>query len=261
MLTTPPASPRHARPRPPLFPSSAQTEFYCHPDPNRSAAYPASDRAHAGFSFLNSGTYVGRAGAIREAMDRFPNYTLADDDQRYWTTIYLASRADASLPRIALDHEADVFLCMNKYRADGDLDFDPAARRYRFRGGRAAPAVVHFNGEKRDLEPFFRALGGSGGGAGGGSRGGGENGAGAGAGAGAGTGNSTGVGGAAGGRVFWSPFELHSAALRAWLAAAALAALPFGVMAARGCCESGSEDEGVVEVEGDLWWLGEGESE
>ena len=46
---------------------------------------------------------------------------------------------------------------MNRYHADGDLAFDPAARRYRFRGARAAPAVIHFNGEKRDVEPFVRS--------------------------------------------------------------------------------------------------------
>ena len=57
-------------------------EFFCHPDPNRSAAYPASDRAHVRFPFLNSGAFVGRAGALRRAMDAGPRYTPQDDDQR-----------------------------------------------------------------------------------------------------------------------------------------------------------------------------------
>ena len=240
-------------------------EFFCHPDPNRSAAYPASDRAHARFPFLNSGAFVGRAGALRRAMDAGPRYSPQDDDQRedrsrgagvptsepahsralarvrsdalpplstpgYWTTIYLASREDAALPRITLDHEGDVFLSMNRYRADGDLAFDPAARRYRFRGARAAPAVIHFNGEKRDVEPFFRALGG-----------------GAGADGGAGGADAA---AAQASRLFWSPHELNrGGALELWLAAAALAALTHGAAAARAACERG----GAGEEEGGDW--------
>jgi len=245
-------------------------EFYCHPDPNRSAAYPASDRAHARFPFLNSGAFVGRAGALRRAMDAGPRYSPQDDDQRewwgsrgagrprhaqsepaplpprapdslfraagYWTTVYLASREDAALPRIALDHEGDVFLSMNRYRADGDLAFDPAARRYRFRGARAAPAVIHFNGEKRDVEPFFRALGsGADGGAGGAAA------------------AAAAAAASQASRLFWSPHELaRGGALELWLAAAALAALTHGAAAARTACERvGESEEGAEKEEGE----------
>jgi len=133
-------------------------EFFCHPDGNRSEHYPQSDRDYADFPFLNSGTFVGRAGAILQAMDRFANYSLEDDDQRYWTTVYLASREDATLPRIVLDHESDVFLCMNKYRVHEDLDFDPASRRYKYRGSPGLPVVIHFNGRKADVPEMFEAL-------------------------------------------------------------------------------------------------------
>ena len=122
---------------------------------------------------------------------------------------------------------------MNRYHADGDLAFDPAARRYRFRGARAAPAVIHFNGEKRDVEPFFRALSG---------------GAGAGAGAdGRAGGAAADAAAAPASRLFWSPHELNrGGALELWLAAAALTALTHGAAAARAACERGGagEEEG-----------------
>jgi len=216
-----PALPAGARARVPSVVFSA--EFYCHPDVNRSGAYPAADRAHASHAFLNSGTFVGRAGSLLQLMDRFANYSLADDDQRFWTTAYLASLGDASLPRVALDHEGDVFLCMNSFAPDGDLAFDPASRRYRFRGARGEPAVFHFNGKKDGVAPFFRALG-------------------------AGTGGAGGADGADGVRApqFWSPLEPERAneALCRLLAAAALLALPLGVAAGRAAVEGDGEDGG-----------------
>jgi len=125
---------------------------------------------------------------------------------------------------------------MNRYRADGDLAFDPAARRYRFRGARAAPAVIHFNGEKRDVEPFFRALGG-----------------GAGADGGAGGAGGADAAAARASRLFWSPHELNrGGALELWLAAAALAALTHGAAAARTACERvGESEEGAEKEEGE----------
>jgi len=151
-------------------------EFFCHPDPERHVEYPQVDRLYSNFAYLNSGTYVGQVGSLLDAMDRVPNYTLQDDDQRYWTNIYLSSLFDSTLPRIELDHEHDVFLCMNKYRADGDLRFDPSTRHFSFSGdrdrrqggsgggdsmeSRGTPSIIHFNGRKDDVESFFTALSG-----------------------------------------------------------------------------------------------------
>lgn len=132
-------------------------EFFCHPDPGRDVAYPQIDRQYE-FAYLNSGTYIGRAGDIARMMDLWSNYSIDDDDQRYWTTIYLASRSDPSLPRIVLDHESDVFLCMSGYRMDRDLDFDPALRRYKSKRTPGLPGVIHFNNRKHDVVPFFDAL-------------------------------------------------------------------------------------------------------
>ena len=68
------ADPAVAPGAPPRVPEIVfSAEFFCHPDPNRSSAYPREDRQYADFPYLNSGTYVGRAGSIRYAMDRFPN--------------------------------------------------------------------------------------------------------------------------------------------------------------------------------------------
>jgi hypothetical protein len=151
-------------------------EFFCHPDPERHVEYPLEDQLYSDFAYLNSGTFIGQVGSLLDAMDRAPAYSLQDDDQRYWTNIYLSSILDTTLPRIELDHEHDVFLCMNKYRADGDLRFDPSTRHFSFSGdrdrlqggsgggdsmeSRGTPCVIHFNGRKDDVESFFTALSG-----------------------------------------------------------------------------------------------------
>ena len=145
--------------RPPRVPTLLfSTERFCHPDARRAASYPASDRAHE-FAFLNSGTYIGTAGDLAASMRRL-NYSIEEDDQRYWTSLYLASRGDYSAPRIALDHDSDVFLCMSGFRVETDLVFEPARRRYRFARTPGRPLVMHFNNAKREVRRFYDALAG-----------------------------------------------------------------------------------------------------
>jgi hypothetical protein len=104
-----------------------------------------------------AGTYLGLAGDLARAMAS-TNYTIAEDDQRFWTTVYFKSRADADLPRIVLDHESDVFLCMSGRSVWRDVSFDPSARRYKYNGTPGWPVVIHFNNAKADIGPFFRVL-------------------------------------------------------------------------------------------------------
>ena len=146
--------------RPPRVPTLLfSTERYCWPDAERAGAYPASDRKFE-FAFLNSGTYIGRAGDLAASMARL-NYTIAEDDQRYWTSLYLASRDDYSAPRIVLDHSADVFLCMSGYSLGEDVGWDPATRRYRSRRSPGVSVVMHFNGGKTEVGDFYQALAGT----------------------------------------------------------------------------------------------------
>jgi hypothetical protein len=132
------------------------TERYCWPDSGRAGEYPPSDRAHE-FAYLNSGTYVGRAGDLAAAMATL-NYTISEDDQRYWTSLYLASRGRLDMPRIVLDHESDVFLCMSGYSLGADVAYLPSTRRYKFRRTPGHPLVMHFNNAKTEIAPFFTAL-------------------------------------------------------------------------------------------------------
>jgi len=132
------------------------TERFCWPDAERAAEYPPSDRGYE-FAFLNSGTYIGRAGDLRASMARL-NYTIQEDDQRYWTSLYLQSRADYRAPRIVLDHESDVFLCMSGYSIGGDLVYSPPTRRHKFKRTPGHPVVMHFNNAKGEIKPFFSAL-------------------------------------------------------------------------------------------------------
>ena len=180
-----PALPTGATPRVPSIIFS--TEFYCWPDGARAPEYPSIDRQFE-FAFLNSGegatsckgryevrsmphadvrilplilhivgTYIGPAGDLARAMES-TNYTIAEDDQRFWTTVYLKSRTDGSLPRISLDHESDIFLCMSGRSVWTDVSFDPSARSYKYRGTPGQPAIIHFNSAKSDIPLFFRVL-------------------------------------------------------------------------------------------------------
>ena len=102
---------------------------------------------------------MGVAGDLAASMAAL-NYSVADDDQRFWTSLYFASRRDAARPRIVLDHESDLFVGMAGLSPWVDLAFDPHARRYKFRHTAGLPVVVHFNGGKGDVGAFFAALSG-----------------------------------------------------------------------------------------------------
>ena len=100
---------------------------------------------------------MGPAGDLLRAMSTV-NYTISEDDQRFWTSVYLKSRGDASMPRIILDHESDVFLGMAGLSPWHDLEFDPHRRKYKLKQTLGQPAVIHFNSAKADVAAFFHVL-------------------------------------------------------------------------------------------------------
>jgi len=135
-------------------------EAGCWPDPALAPLYPApGESGPAGdpriaalrptptrkspFRYLNSGTYIGLAGAIREALEEL-SPRPEDDDQRLYTGYFL-NHPD----RVRLD--AGAFLFHNLFRVNPDDLIVERARpvliRSRWTG--SEPCVLHGNGPGR----------------------------------------------------------------------------------------------------------------
>lgn len=98
------------------------SESYCHPDATKKAEYERvfeqlDVRPQTSHRYLNSGTFIGYAGAIRDALASTP-YDSETDDQGYWTSIYLANALKPgkyASRAIVLDFSSQIFVCL----ADG----------------------------------------------------------------------------------------------------------------------------------------------
>ena len=77
-------------------------EKYCWPDKSLEHKFPASP--HSEFRFVNSGTYVGYAKALRRFFNSWDSARLAADDQLFVTKKYLKKRT-----RVQLDARRQLF--------------------------------------------------------------------------------------------------------------------------------------------------------
>lgn len=115
------------------------TEKNCWPDYN--APYPASTKA---FRYLNSGSYIAPIDEYLALVDQFP-VDYADDDQRYFTNIYLKT------DRIKLDTECRLFQSFAFTDAsDLTIKHDRIINNY----SQSEPAVIHFNGKCFDPKVY-----------------------------------------------------------------------------------------------------------
>jgi hypothetical protein len=164
------AAARAARAREPSDPRAISlvigTEATCWPDAEACAAYPASDHAAAaagGTAFVNGGCWMGRAGAVAALLGEgsgAPPWSPLDpgfDDQRWLRQAYLASRANASLPRLALDHGSALCMNMEGQSLRRGLAWDARAARWRKAATGAAPCLLHFNGDKTEFRGALAA--------------------------------------------------------------------------------------------------------
>lgn len=136
------------------------TEVFCWPDDFKATLYPEADQ-RAVTQYLNSGTYMGRVRDLLALMDTL-QFAVSTDDQRYFTELYFNSRLDASLPRMALDHAHDVFLCTNGFSVGKEIVYSPSRRRWKHVSTPGLPAVLHFNGDSKwNMPGFFDVLQGS----------------------------------------------------------------------------------------------------
>lgn len=116
------------------FVMSAET--FCAPLFDRDKDYPACTTRYC---YLNSGLYMGEAGAIQAVFEELKLFRLPDglNDQGVLTDYYLANPG-----RIQLDHHCQLF--QNLFQAERDIEFTHAGVVNRLTGGR--PFLVHGNG-------------------------------------------------------------------------------------------------------------------
>lgn len=117
-------------------------ETTCNPDPEKHVYYSKKD---VDFPYLNSGMFIGMAGAIRECMKNY-KYDDNHDDQRFWTQQFFDKPE-----LIKLDYENNLFL--NTYQVDiEDIKIKKGICFYKQKN----PMFVHVNGpDKSDLSKFL----------------------------------------------------------------------------------------------------------
>jgi hypothetical protein len=110
------------------------TEKNCWPDVDKAKEYPVT----AGpFRYLNSGCYIAPIDEYLQLTDQFPvDYT--DDDQRYFTNIYLKTGA------IKLDNDCKLF---QSYAFTDQNDLTILPDKVINKHSQSEPAVIHFNGK------------------------------------------------------------------------------------------------------------------
>lgn len=127
-------------------------EIFCHPDQHRASEYKLQDGIEHDmhrYKFLNSGTYIGYAKSLRDIMRRFP-FSLSDDDQRYWTNVYLNCGKNQSMK---LDRSAQIFLCLAG--SVNDLQYDELRNQFSSESTGNCPLVLHFNGTRGDMDAQY----------------------------------------------------------------------------------------------------------
>ncbi len=117
------------------------TEKQCWPDVD--APYPQSAEA---WRYLNSGSYSAPIKDWLTMVDLFP-VEYSDDDQRYFTNIFLKTGT------IKLDHECKLFQSY-AFMVDGDFTLTPDGLQNNKTG--TTPAIIHFNG--KCIEPKIYAM-------------------------------------------------------------------------------------------------------
>lgn len=115
--------------------------------------YPDSDVKGRHFPYLNSGTFMGPARDVIDWLGSAP-MDMNDNDQAFFNALYLQARTNASLPRVALDHDNDIFLTLTAAPPDREkisthLKYNPVKRRWKHVATPGSPMVFHSPGWAR----------------------------------------------------------------------------------------------------------------
>lgn len=146
------------------------TEVYCHPDKNLASAYPKlritkkdGSIGEPNHPFLNSGGFIGLLGSMHGFMQKY-KYEIKDDDQGYWTNIYLQEHktngTNQNTSAVSLDTESLLFQCMAGAEPEmrwQKSDATPGNAGVRFTNilTGETPSILHFNGPKDGLRGYY----------------------------------------------------------------------------------------------------------
>lgn len=114
------------------------SEFFCHPDQGLASAYPRSCTSFNRQRYLCSGAFIGRVGYLYSMMEKY-TYQITDDDQEYWTNIFL-KEYDTGLIRLDVEN-----LIFNNTGSEL-LDIEVVENRYRNKKTGTTPNYIHANG-------------------------------------------------------------------------------------------------------------------
>ncbi len=120
-------------------------EKNCWPDADKAKEYPSSISP---YRFLNSGVYSAGIKQYLELTEKYP-VQMSDDDQRYFTNIYLNEKADI----IRLDDGCSLYQSY-AYKADTDFTINETLTN---NITKTQPAIIHFNGKCHDEKIYKMA--------------------------------------------------------------------------------------------------------
>ena len=117
-------------------------EKNCYPDKHLESKYPA---IQSPWRFVNAGSLMGNAGAIRAALDPWVHdFNSETDDQRFWTRLFL-DEAAAGRDTIHIDSDCRVFQSVFMMQIPGDLFMTENGWLNNIT--QTHPAVFHANGD------------------------------------------------------------------------------------------------------------------
>ncbi len=129
------------------------SEVCCWPDDDLATQYPLAPGGSP-FRYLNSGGFMGPAADIFNLL--LPETIRdEDDDQRYYTSLFLNPRSTDAHQGVALDYRCEIFQTLNHVAA-GQVAF--STHRAENRLFHTHPCVIHANGPDHVARPLERLV-------------------------------------------------------------------------------------------------------
>ncbi len=129
------------------------TEVCCWPDLAVAKQYPLAPGGSP-FRYLNSGGFMGPAAYILELLTSQP-IRDEDDDQRYYTNLFLNPRSTDLRQGLVLDYRCEIFQTLN-HVAEEHVRF--SSRRAENRWFHTEPCVIHANGPDEVARPLAQLV-------------------------------------------------------------------------------------------------------
>jgi len=133
------------------YPIVFGAEKYCWPDSDRMNEF--SETKDTAFPYLNSGGYVGKAGAIKKILENYNDTENVNDekridDQRFWIDMYMANK-----DVIKLDTNAEIFL--NACGTNQNF-YNIKPNSFVYTETNTSPLLVHANASDKSVLELFK---------------------------------------------------------------------------------------------------------